>query len=422
VTSALDERNVALGARYALHQRIAGLAPFPVEPFLVRLVLVDDQDYWKGELAGRRPIRRDYLARLLCAIDAADPAVIALDFDLRSPDPSGDPPYHPVYAEETRLLLDTIRNVATRRPVVLPRTLGRDAEGQLVAESDIWSGFRFDGDGAPPRGAANCPTPGPGPADVGSGFIALAYDVRFIPTEAEVANGDPVESFSFAIAKAYLHGRDLEPSPLVIGSFLSIEDFAGGHEAISSSELASWSSARARESLAHRVVIVGGGWHEFGHGVGDLVDLHETPAGRLPGAFVHANYTEAILARRVHTPIPAWASHGLDVGVSAAMAVVFALAIPAWQRLVAVAAAAAFLVLVSYSLLHNAGLSFDAFLPTAAVVGHALLEKVAEWRRDAREHMRCRVRDRSGEGEAARGAPVEPQEQARKRRENLEDR
>lgn len=45
------------------------------------LVMVGDEEFWKGEgLAGRTPTKRSYLAGLLRAVGRAGPEVIALDF------------------------------------------------------------------------------------------------------------------------------------------------------------------------------------------------------------------------------------------------------------------------------------------------------------------------------------------------------
>ena len=42
----------------------------PLPRYGVRLVLIGDEEYWQGDLAGRRPIKRKYLAGLVRALDA----------------------------------------------------------------------------------------------------------------------------------------------------------------------------------------------------------------------------------------------------------------------------------------------------------------------------------------------------------------
>jgi CHASE2 domain-containing sensor protein len=59
-----------------------------------------------------------------------------------------------------------------------------------------------------------------------------------------------------------------------------------------------------RKRVEHQVVFVGGAWHALGYKTGDkLIDSHDTPVGMIPGVLVHANYVEAVLDRRVVTPL-----------------------------------------------------------------------------------------------------------------------
>jgi hypothetical protein len=54
--------------RYAATQHLQDLlgsvrkSLFPLYPKRTALVFVDDEDYWTEELAGRSPVKRDYLA------------------------------------------------------------------------------------------------------------------------------------------------------------------------------------------------------------------------------------------------------------------------------------------------------------------------------------------------------------------------
>src|ERR1041384_7495045 len=101
-------------ARYVPYQFLTTLGGRKPPPQTPVVVLVDDDEYWRGEPARRAPIKRTYLAKLLRAIDAAEPAVIAVDFDLSSPTPDGSVVEHPDYVEETATLLRTIRELADR--------------------------------------------------------------------------------------------------------------------------------------------------------------------------------------------------------------------------------------------------------------------------------------------------------------------
>ncbi|MGH9649293.1 MAG: CHASE2 domain-containing protein, partial [Terriglobales bacterium] len=173
----ISQKQVWVDVRYWIYQKTFDAARVrgPLYPKRTALVLIGDQEYWKGELGGRAPIKRDYLAKLVEKLDAADAAVIALDFDLRSPVPDGSMIEHPDYRAETERLAQTLKNVASRRPVVLPATVGLDAEGYYVERSTIFSGFDF------------------GEARVHSGYLQLPYDLRRVPVALELGSGEMLD-------------------------------------------------------------------------------------------------------------------------------------------------------------------------------------------------------------------------------------
>jgi len=110
--------------RYKIyHFQTTKLHPSHPHDLQVAFVLIGDDEYWTGPLARRVPIKRDYLARLLRAVEKAHPAVIALDFELRSPTPDGTIVENPEYSVERSELLRAIRDVAERRPIVVPTLL-----------------------------------------------------------------------------------------------------------------------------------------------------------------------------------------------------------------------------------------------------------------------------------------------------------
>ena len=96
----LDETEALLNLRYRVSAFIQGLNPRDADAQRTALVLVTDEEYWKGELHGRTPIRRDYLARLVDAAVQSRAAVIALDFDFRSTTSDG-PVEPPEFQKET---------------------------------------------------------------------------------------------------------------------------------------------------------------------------------------------------------------------------------------------------------------------------------------------------------------------------------
>jgi len=72
--------------------------------------------------------------------------------------------------------------------------------------------------------------------------------------------------------------------------------------------------------LGFKVVIIGGGWHQYGVDSGPQNDAHESPVGLVYGAFVHANYVEALLDSRAYSPMKEGWAITLEVGFSAFLA------------------------------------------------------------------------------------------------------
>jgi len=56
-------------------------------PRRTTVVTIDDDDYWGNDFAGRSPLRRDLLAKILDKLSQATVNTVVLDVDLRSPDP-----------------------------------------------------------------------------------------------------------------------------------------------------------------------------------------------------------------------------------------------------------------------------------------------------------------------------------------------
>jgi hypothetical protein len=147
--------------------------------------------------------------------------------------------------------------------------------------------------------------------------------------------------------------------------------------------------------MRHQVVIVGGAWHATGYGTGDLDDIRKhTPLGPVGAVYLHANYTEALLAGRARGFI----GNTFTLTVEIASSVVIALmlganvvpAAPAGKKttllrrvvnfatnfhLAKYAAAGAmsvFLLFLTYVLAQNVNLCADFFFPGAFVFLHAL--------------------------------------------------
>jgi CHASE2 domain-containing sensor protein len=100
-------------ARSWIFQKLLEWGPRAIEPKYTKIVLIEDDDYWLGDLAGRRPIKRDYLANLVEKLSLAHAHVIALDFDIRSLDPTSSQ-IPEEYRQETHDLIKEIVQAAAR--------------------------------------------------------------------------------------------------------------------------------------------------------------------------------------------------------------------------------------------------------------------------------------------------------------------
>ncbi|HWN10720.1 MAG TPA: CHASE2 domain-containing protein [Pyrinomonadaceae bacterium] len=354
----LEKQDVATHLRYKIHQAVT-LAYSARQPYVTRtvVVLIGDDEFWKSDLAMRNPTKRDYLARVVSALDKADASVIALDFSLRSPLPDGSAVSYHDYDVETNLLFETIRDVAKRRPVILPKTI-RWVNGNYVPEADLYDGFDFQG------------------GFVRSGYVFLPFDVRRVPLSLTLEDGTLTDSFAEAIVRS-VKEEALEPvaglEEAPYGSYLTQEAFPK----LTTSQVLS-PSEETLKKLRDNIVIVGGGWSRLAYQRGPKIDTHLTPVGPLPGALVHANFVEALLDRRT---APAWSERALlvfEVVLALAVAIIFALIMRFWVKLLALVILCLGLIAFSYLSWLNLGLFYDFFVPLLLVVGHATYEQARE--------------------------------------------
>jgi len=348
-----DNKGYITGYRYAFHRLLQKASPNkPVDQNTV-VITIDDDEYWKGGLQGRVPIKRDYLARLIETLDAADAKVIAVDFDLRSPDPDGNPAESADYLGETKKLLETIKSVAARRPIVLPRTIGKE-NGEYVTNSDIYDGYDFQSQ------------------NVFKGYIALTVFHLEVPLTLKLRGDVPLDSFSMAVARAY-RSKALKALPQADHAYASFIGEDGFDHKTAHDVLAADPNV-LRQDLGCRVVIIGGGWSKWAYGVGPRIDLHETPMGWMPGAYLHANYVEAILGAWTYPPFGKLAVKAIEWLVVVGMALGFAVVdSPGW-KIGVVPVSWLLLGLFSYFSFINLGIVFDLFVPALSVTVHWLFE------------------------------------------------
>ena len=349
-----DSKGWITGYRYAFYRFLQKANPNKAVDQHTVVITIEDDEYWKGKLQGRVPIKRDYLARLIEKLDAAEANVIALDFDLRSPTSDGKPVESADYAEETKKLVAAIKNVSPRRPIVLPRTIWKE-NGEYVTNSDVYDGNDL------------------GPPNVFEGYIALPYDRLKIPLTLKLRGGAPLDSFSMAVVRAFrpeaLSGLP-KASDALYGSFINETSFAHrtAHDVLTANPTA------LHQDVSGRIAIIGGVWSKWAYGVGQRVDLHETPMGSMSGVYLHANYAEAILDMRTYTPFGEKAVEIIEWLVVLAMAVGFAATGTVGREIEVVAVSWVLLGLFSYFSFINLGIVFDIFVPALSVTVHWLFE------------------------------------------------
>jgi len=333
-------------------------------------------------LAGRRPVKRAYLAKLLRAVDKLNPRVIALDFDLSAPNPTrAQVPAE--YRKETEDLIKAILDVAGSRPLVLPRTLGgRDASGRRQLEADVYDASRI------------CPSSPPPPdmlrRHIYCGYIALPRDMRIVPPPLHLADDRWLDSFAIAIARAGgVRFGDPDPQGRVgYGVFIPKDRFERDRRVVSAHDVLT--PPNMDLGLEQRVVIIGGTWSRFARGRGGMTDLHTTPVGDIPGVFVHASYAEVLLARRSLGRSPEWISTSVEVSLVLAAGIIFAADSASRRRfgsLVLLVLSSVVLVLIAaYFAYQNFGVVFEPVIPMLVIGGHALAHQIREWYEDSQHY------------------------------------
>lgn len=367
LSDVFEERQLWMSLRYPASHLLQQLSPIAVTAYVgdTVLIMVSDAEYWGEELVGRSPIRRDYLANLLNVIDEASPSVIAVDFSLRSTISNTDKDYA-YYANENALLFESIRAIARKRPVVLPRTVSGDEAVGYFEEADIF-------DGHLPIATSSERTLN---GSVKVGHVALPTDTQELPLQIEPENhkGTTVDSFSLAIVRAHKHGAldglNVGPEASPYHVWFLPERFFPNYTA---GEILAMDTSELAEKLRSKVVIIGGGWHVLGVNRGELVDTYDTPVGELPGALIHANYIESIVYRRLDAPLGHRASKVLEAVASLGFAIGLAWTSGLKRKLVVAATTLIAVFGANVLFLVLLGRSFDLVISLGALVAHAIL-------------------------------------------------
>ena len=361
----LDEHQFGLTERYKIYRLMQKLSPR--DPYTrTVVVLIGDEEYWKGELGGRVPIRRDYLARIISALDKADAAVIAVDFDFRAQTPDGSILENSIYEKETDVFLATVKEVARRRAIILPKTVRCDSNGDCWSEADI-----YDRD----------PEINGGAKGVFKGYISLPYDYREVPLGLYLTDNSRISSFPEAIVTAYDPERKAlahlnDEDSVTYSGYVPREKFAR----ISVQELLTADPLNLQQRVGHRIVVIGGEWSRDAYHRGPLNDLHETPVGPLVGVFMHANWVEALLDLRTFTPVSDLTRKVIEIFVALFIAITFALDVRYLFKAAIIFVLIVFLFITAYFSWQLFGFFFDFFMPALLVSGHAVFEQVRHWR------------------------------------------
>lgn len=348
----MDRHMVWERFHYRLYSSVQALDLHPIRPKRTLLILIGDDEYWNGELARRVPIKRDYLAKLVTAIDKGHPSVIVLDFVLRSPVPQSGSQESAEYAQETALLVDAIKSVSSRSKIVIPSTVRLDGGG-YVRNPTILDGKGFD------------------PKSVAEGYITLPDDMREIPLTLSIKDGSKVDSLAAATVRlsddtAVAEAEEKRGEALPYGTFIHPEKFT----TLSSAEALSLDAETLKSRMSCDIVLIGGTWHRDAYGQGPQADAILTPAGEIAGVFAHANFIEALLDSRTFKPLAEWQKILLGVFLSVLVAITTASPWHPVIRFAIVIAIAVLPLLISYFFRQNLGIFFDFFLPVIMLLAH----------------------------------------------------
>jgi CHASE2 domain-containing sensor protein len=357
--------------------------PHPPQPKFIGLVLIDDHEYWMGQPSGRVPLNRQYLANLLGAISAAGGDTIAVDIDMGLPNPDSMT-IPDEYKAESCALIREIGSIAKKnKRVVLATPISVNSEGRYRRDSDIYqaSGLCLAGAGEGPRQCDVKLTPDEYDR-ISCGYIALPYNMLEVPERIKTVDGHGLDSFSMALAKAE------KPTLMALAKVATPTRVDAAPEKYASRRYLNfisdakyrlynwvWSPADLRRDgsalKVQHTIIVGANWHERAVGRGPMVDLHDTPAGAMAGAVLHANYAEALLDYRTVRGVPKWIISAIEAVVGICIAIAFAVVSGVFKKFALLFAAVSILAVLQWTLLHGFAVFFDAVFPAVGLGLHS---------------------------------------------------
>jgi hypothetical protein len=124
-----------------------------------------------------------------------------------------------------------------------------------------------------------------------------------------------------------------------------------------------------------------GTWHQHSYKMGPPLDVHDSPVGEIPGAYVQANYFEALTAGRYFGSFAEWGINVIELIAIFGAAALILRTEKWWLRAILALSPAVVMVVFSYVFLQNIGAFFECSIPVIVLLSHMLLEKILEWRR-----------------------------------------
>ncbi|MEA2935543.1 MAG: hypothetical protein QOD74_2189 [Variibacter sp.] len=374
-------------ARALLFQKLMSLGAPPPTPQFVRAVLVEDDDYWGPALAGRVPIKRDYLADLVTKLKESGARSIALDFDLRLPDPNVMDVAED-YRGETDCLICAIQTAASAGKKIILSTPISFIGGTYTRDPDVYQAYGLCGGRNALRAEplrCNRDRPPPCQRDeealqryVSCGYIALPTEPLEIPGRLPSSDPEPLDSFSYLIARANTPSltalESAREQDARYTTFISREQFRKAGALISASELRSGSMQG--DALRDKDVIVGAHWSRTAIGRGGIVDMHRTVVGEVPGAVLHANFAEAMLGGRTFPKVSKSLLHVIELAFGLVAMIALALMRSVLGKLAVFVALLAALLLLQWTALRFLAIFFDALVPLCGLALHSIYERL----------------------------------------------
>jgi CHASE2 domain-containing sensor protein len=309
-----------------LYQWIVTAGPRKPRPHFVRVILLDPSTDPVDVVSETSPCnQRDFMARLLTAVAAGQPSVIAIDKFYPTDTCTND---------QTKDLVAAMRSVSARIPVIV---LYRDlAAVDLQAASSEKTKVLED------KGAVVAFTGIDFGPNVFYSLKALNRDERKIPlswpafagsdfdvhTAAQLARENPKQRETFSVAAVrqqdpgtltgqalrWFLQRNLHPYTSFLGESELVGDSAVDlicGKTNSRSEdwrnkcLSVDPTAQSLRNLRNKVVVIGQNASS---------DVHQTVIGSVPGVILQANYIESLLDDRFLKPTPIWLQVIISIG------------------------------------------------------------------------------------------------------------